>query len=264
MKLEIRPNDIVFFVDESGDEKFSDPNHPVFVMGGCAVFGSDFNRLLVEPWRAMKVNHFGGAEVPLHASAIRSPTVEQLRALTQFFGQNHFYRFAVAFTGRTVFEGRFNWLAAFAASFRQRAMEIIGNAGRIPERAVFLHEASDRGDKVLQRHFGRLGIAINGKELPIERGIISKVDGGPALEVADFIVQAVGGQARTNLSEKPRFRKDFDAIFKSVPDPLCSYIYVTKVEKTRKSLSERLADKRLRKKLRPLALQRKATYYKLK
>ena len=84
---------------------------------------------------------------------------------------------------------------------------------------------------------------------------MNKKDGGAALEVADFIVQAVGGQARANMSDAPRSRKDFDVIFKSVEKSLTSYMYVEKVEKTPKSLSQRLAEKRLKKKLRHLKLQ---------
>jgi hypothetical protein len=49
----------------------------------------------------MKARHFGGAEVPLHASELRKPSPEQLTALGTFFREQPFGRFAVTMTSAT-------------------------------------------------------------------------------------------------------------------------------------------------------------------
>jgi hypothetical protein len=63
----------------------------------------------------------------------------------------------------------------------------------MPVEVAFIHEASDRGDALLQRYFGPSSVTIDGKPVRVHHGIMPK--GDEALEVADFIIQAAGGQA---------------------------------------------------------------------
>jgi hypothetical protein len=49
----------------------------------------------------------------------------------------------------------------------------------------------------------------NGSPIPIECCFMPKSAGDPALEVADFIVNGVGGQARRNLKTAERVREGF-------------------------------------------------------
>jgi hypothetical protein len=53
----------------------------------------------------------------------------------------------------------------------------------------------------------------------------------PALEVADFIMHAVGRQARQNLKQRGVFAPDFKAVFQSVDHKLASFIEVETVVK---------------------------------
>jgi hypothetical protein len=53
----------------------------------------------------------------------------------------------------------------------------------------------------------------------------------PALEVADFIMHAVGRQARKNLKQRDGFLLDFQAVFHSVDRKLASFIEVNAVSK---------------------------------
>ena len=78
-----------------------------------------------------------------------------------------------------------------------------------------MHEASTRGDALLERYFGPSIVTIDGKRLNVHHGIMPK--GDEALEVADFIVQAAGGQARYGIKPKGRVRRDFAAIFRANP-----------------------------------------------
>jgi hypothetical protein len=78
---------------------------------------------------------------------------------------------------------------------------------------VFVHEASDRGDKLLERYIGKLTVRADGVEIPSFQGLIEKKFGDPALEVAHFVINAAGGQANHWSKKRPGFRKDFKAVF---------------------------------------------------
>jgi hypothetical protein len=91
-RLQVGPNCLLFFIDETGHETFADKNYPVFGLGGCAINSSSAAAVIAEPWRAMKAAHFGGEDVPLHANELRKPTTEQLDALSKFFHEQQFAR----------------------------------------------------------------------------------------------------------------------------------------------------------------------------
>jgi hypothetical protein len=90
--LQVGPNCLLFFIDETGHDTFADKNYPVFGLGGCAINSSSAAAAIAEPWRAMKAAHFGGEDVPLHANELRNPTTEQLDALSKFFREQQFAR----------------------------------------------------------------------------------------------------------------------------------------------------------------------------
>ena len=89
-KLQVHPECLMVFVDETGHEEFADPNYPAFGFGGCAVPAFAANDVLEQAWREMKQCHFGGADVALHASGLRNPTPEHLQSLKAFFRDNRF------------------------------------------------------------------------------------------------------------------------------------------------------------------------------
>ena len=78
---------------------------------------------------------------------------------------------------------------------------------------AFIFEASERGDALVQRYFSDIVVKIAGARVPIHLGIMPKWAGDEALEVADFIVQAAGRQARRWDTGDERFRRDFEAVF---------------------------------------------------
>jgi hypothetical protein len=79
-QLLVHPTCLMFFCDDTGHEDFRDRNYPVFGIGGCGIMAGAIEPVLKQPWRAMKAEHFGGPDVPLHASKLSRPTQSQLDA----------------------------------------------------------------------------------------------------------------------------------------------------------------------------------------
>ena len=98
VKIPISPSCLLVWIDETGEEQFSDPKYPIFGLGGCAVLAGDYGRCLASPWRDLKAKHFGGANVHLHATELQQPGNKQLDALGEFFRSGQFCRVATVLT----------------------------------------------------------------------------------------------------------------------------------------------------------------------
>jgi hypothetical protein len=83
----------------------------------------------------------------------------------------------------------------------------------LPVEVAFVHEASERGDALLEKYFGESVVIIDGKRIPVHHAIMPK--GDEALEVADFIVHTAGCQARRGIRPQSSVRRDFEVIFRS-------------------------------------------------
>jgi hypothetical protein len=212
-QLLVRPDCLMFFCDDTGHEDFCDPQFPVFGIGGCGIMAGAIEPVLKRPWQAMKARHFAGANARLHASDLRNPTQPQLDALNQFFRQQEFCRFGVTITSSCKLPNGISAHQVVSLSLRRRWEELTPRFRPTPTEVAFIFEASERGDALVQRHFRDITVAIDGVTVPIHLGIMPKWAGDEALEVADFIVQAAGRQARRWDTGDSRFRRDFQAVF---------------------------------------------------
>jgi hypothetical protein len=212
--LAVHPLCLMFFVDETGHEAFADPKYPVFGLGGCALLNAAIDPVLRTPWRAMKAMHFGGADVPLHACDLHNPTPEQLHALGEFFRNQNFGRFAVTMS-RSDLPPDIEAMQIMPRLLRRRWEELLPRFQPLPVEVAFVHEASTRGNALLEKYFGESTVVIDGKRVPAHHAIMPK--GDEALEVADFIIQAAGAQAKRGIHPDFSVRTDFEVIFRSNP-----------------------------------------------
>lgn len=209
-------------LDETGHEEFADPNHPAFGLGGCAMLLKDYDVLIDRPWRGMKRECFGGADVQLHASDLRNPTKQQLEALEYFFTHFQFFRFAVM-AGSTV-----------KNTTNAQLMQIVCAAvwGRIAEIAkwtqptdvVVVAEQSDRTKKEVYGYLA--GYEIGNETIRIKPRVFlaKKTAGQSFMEVADFVMHPAGAHVRNRLLGKPSIRQDFSAVFHKVDHRLSGYV----------------------------------------
>ncbi len=227
-KLLVDPLCLMLFVDETGHEDLADPNYPVFGLGGCAMVAGGVTKVIRQPWREMKARHFGGAETRLHAAGMRNVSQDQMDAVGEFFRNQRFGRFAVVMTRKTQFVTAVRPYQVMPGAIRIRWLEIAQQASVVPTEMAIIHEASKRGDKLVERYFGETEFHVDGRKLPVHHAFMPK-SLQEELEVADFIVHAAGRQSHSWANGGTRFRRDFQAVFHSYPE-LSSFINVTHVE----------------------------------
>jgi hypothetical protein len=156
----------------------------------------------------------GSPATQLHASDFM-PQPAHIDAISNFFQANHFWRFAAVFTKETRLVDEFSLMRTMKGALQNRINEMVNMT--LCKEVVVIFEASQRTDKLIQDAFQDLEISRGSKFIPFICYFMPKSAAEPALEVADFVMHAVGGQARQNLKQHGNYRADFCAVFHSVP-----------------------------------------------
>lgn len=212
-------------IDETGCEDYKDDNFPVFGLGGCAVFASDYYRFLGDPWSDMKERFFGGKNNPLHAAELRKPSKEQLSALESFFTESPIFRLATMSARRFENLSRTDNLHLLVQSVLHQVCEIATLLK--PTEIVFVTEDSQRIGKAMRNYFRAYQLASVDGVIPCKVMYATKDICLPLLEVADFVIHPAGAQVRNRIKSNPSkrvaTRKDFEIVFLKVDKRFCKY-----------------------------------------
>jgi hypothetical protein len=224
-------NDVLVFVDETGQEELTDPKYPIFGLAGIATSVEQY-RYVREGWISLKEKHFGGGGVKLHASELRNPSSEQTHAIGEFFREGTFFRFACV-ASKAGDASRTSYYAAVAESVASSLLTL--PIARQAMRIALVREDSQRGEKLAKRYFQKFnaftlmrpsedGPDYAVREIPIVHVVGSKKLKEPGLEAADFVAQAAGKQTERGFDKD--LRKDFDAVFNPRVERLSKYVHV--------------------------------------
>jgi hypothetical protein len=177
------PDDLLAFIDETGEESLSDPAYPTFGLGGCAIPSSHYFPALRDPWLELRGTHFPGHVGPLHASGSQF-TQAQLESFGRFFLDAHILRLAALIAATSKAPGRddpVTYCADTVSAFLQQLAVSIG-ASRI----VYVLEANARIERRVTRclHKQATFVALDGStpRVPVLVGTMRKADCEPALK----------------------------------------------------------------------------------
>jgi hypothetical protein len=167
----------------------------IMLSGGCGILGAYYDVVKAQ-WRELRRTINGSPDVPLHAAELDySP--ENLAAVSEFYKSPAFARFGVSATNKTNFAVDMHAMTAVMGTLKQHIARL---ASRLPCTSVALiFESSERGDPLVQKYFGELGLVEDGRPISIEHCFMPKSAAEPGLELADFIASAAGTQARFYL-----------------------------------------------------------------
>jgi hypothetical protein len=215
---------LLVFLDETGHEAFAG-NQPYYAVGGCVLLGLHYAGIK-QQWREVRRLVNGSADAPLHAAELRRVR-ENLAAVSRFFLTRGIARVAVAATTQTKFHVDMHTMVPVIGMLKAQIGRV---AARVPCTTMALvFESSQRGDPLIMQHFEELQLPANGKLLPTEHCFMPKSAGEPGLEIADFIVNAAGSQARRQLRGTPGFAQDYEAVFHQLPSPYAEFFLITDV-----------------------------------
>lgn len=219
--LVVTPRTLLVFIDETGNEDYSDPKNPTFGRGGCAVLGLEYRSKLAKRWRKLKREKLGGASKPFHATAFEQsrPAMAQIGAINTFL-RRPFWRFAVMSDVRTVLPDGIDGHKAVSLITARFISRLTANYDIDTVALVF--ESSERGDTLVRRDFELARMQfVNAKDAPVEVDgyFMPKASMEPGLEIADLVAHTAGRQRRHQMNGGKGPTKDFEQMYWHSPIP---------------------------------------------
>jgi hypothetical protein len=218
---------LAVFADDTGHEALV-AGHPVYGLGGCAALAADLDRVVRAPWREIRRRVTGSPDMPLHANSFAGfATPENIAAVADFFRVHPFARFGAIISTDTALADKLGPVPTIAKVLQARIVDIARWTAF--ESLAVIFESSERADRLIEEAFQGFALEEGGQPIPVECYFMRKQHAEPALEVADFVMHAVGRQARQNLKKRGDFVPDFCATFHAVDPRLTSFMEVASV-----------------------------------
>lgn len=220
--LPITSSTLMVFIDETGNEDFSDPNNPTFGRGGCAVMGPQYRSLIKKPWHKLKRERLGGASKPFHATDFERsrPSKVQISGINRFLGRS-FWRFAVMSDGRTELPEGVDGHRAVSLVTAQFVRKLVATYPDVTTVAL-VFEASGRGDELVKRDFDLANMDMfnrSGRKVEVDGYFMEKKYMEAGLEVADLVAHTAGRQRGHQLRGKDGVVPDFKQMYWHSPIP---------------------------------------------
>jgi len=219
-------------IDETGHEDLADPRYPLFGLGGCLTIVADYHKHIHGPWTALKDRHFGGRQVPLHATGLM-PSPEQAAALGSFFKEQTFGRFAAITSDRTDLGSPLSRFES-AALVMGKLIDEVATHYEFDQIAV-VFEHNQRTERSIRRVFSSTKTypdAAKKWRVPTRFFLASKETAEPVVEVADFVMQAAGTATRAYYESgvPPLKRRDFASVFEGGISRRAAFTMLTSVQ----------------------------------
>jgi hypothetical protein len=222
-KLELQTRCLAVFVDDTGHEALV-KDQPFYGLGGCAALGRDFERLITQPWKEVRRVVKGSSDSRLHANKFgKKATTEDYEVVANFF-RAPFWRFGAVLTTETTRPPEIDLMQMMKIVLQKRIDDIVQMT--LCKHVSVVFESSQRADSLVQKTFQNFDFYRGTKRIPSECYFMPKAAGEPALEVADFVMHAVGRQVRHDLTRRGDFLADFCAVFHAVDQKFTSFMEV--------------------------------------
>jgi len=239
-ELKPKPRSLLVFIDETGNEDYSDPKNPTFGRGGCAVLGADYKTQIKKPWRKLKREKLGGANKPFHATAFEQskPRLVQITAINRFLRQP-FWRFAAMSDAGTELPPGIDGHKAISFVTVRFIEKLVATYDDLAE-VVLIFEASGRGDELVRQDFDLANMNLvsrGGEQIEVEGCFMGKKSMEAGLEVADLVAHTAGRQRRHELKGKAGKTKDFEQMYWHSPIPP-AFMAINSVELNELALGE--------------------------
>lgn len=225
-QLKLPPDCLTVFLDDTGDEYLKDPCQPFFGLAGFAVIASQLDAVVREPWGAVRRALGGAHQKPIHAAGLY-PTTEEFAVIATYFRTQPIARFGAVCTASTDLETDLGPVRVVAEVLKRRMLNILQWQPFKSVEIIFEH--SQRLEKKIETAFCGFELQENGNTIPVGFSWMQKCYGEPALEVADFLANAVGKEARYRLKGKSGHERSFEAFFHHPDRRLVSFMEVTRV-----------------------------------
>jgi hypothetical protein len=184
----------------------------------------------------------GSPDTPLHAN--KFPKIaggpEDMEAVANFFREQSFPRFGAIVTVDTTLHEELGRVQTIKGVLQNALNNLILLTFCRDVKIIF--ESSERANKLIEEAFVSLELRRGSKLIPSECYFMPKSAAEPALEVADFVMHAVGRQARQNFKDGGRknLLRDFESVFHGVDRRLVNFIEIESVMKNVNAQAHRL------------------------